>query len=81
VQFSLFGADAAEPVRADLDGLMFGRALWVRNDDQARLSVLVAAGWRGAALVVSSDGVTCPATSSTPRAACAPSARRSVPIS
>jgi hypothetical protein len=51
VQFSLFGADAAEPVRADLDGLMFGRALWVRHDDQARLSVLVAAGWRETALV------------------------------
>ena len=51
MQFSLFGADAAEPQRADLDGLMFGRALWVRHDDQARLSVLVAPGWREAALI------------------------------
>ena len=52
MQFSLFGADAAEPDRADLDGLMFGRALWVRHDDAARLSVLVIPGWREAALIV-----------------------------
>ena len=51
MQFSLFGADAAEPDRADLDGLMFGRALWVRHGDEARLSVLVAASWRETALI------------------------------
>jgi hypothetical protein len=51
VQFSLFGADSAEPDRADLDGLMFGRALWVRHGDEARLSVLVVPGWRETALI------------------------------
>jgi hypothetical protein len=51
VQFSLFGADAAEPERADLDGLMFGRAHWVRHDEAARLSILVIPGWREAALI------------------------------
>jgi hypothetical protein len=52
VQFSLFGADAAEPQRVDLDGLMFGRALWVRHEAEARLSVLVPGGWRETALIV-----------------------------
>ncbi len=57
MQFSLFGAAAIEPSRADLDGLLLAGAQWVRSgspdalDDRARLSVLVGPGWRVDALV------------------------------
>jgi hypothetical protein len=54
VQFSLFGAAAAEPQIADLDGLLFAGGDWVRTDHDAsaRLSVLVQDGWRARALLV-----------------------------
>ena len=62
MQFSLFGAAAIEPSRADLDGLLLSGGQWVRSDtmgasradvpaDRARLSVLVAPGWRPPALL------------------------------
>jgi hypothetical protein len=53
VQFSLFGAAAAEPLVIDLDGLLFAGGDWVRLDHAtaARLSVLVADGWRAEALL------------------------------
>ncbi len=55
MQFSLFGAAAAEPALGDLDGLLVAGALWVRSgngaDDRARLSVLVDAEWRVSALL------------------------------
>jgi hypothetical protein len=52
VQFSLFGAEAADPAVADLDGLLLAGGDWVRTDrnTSARLSVLVAAQWRADAL-------------------------------
>lgn len=52
VQFSLFGAEAADPVIEDLDGLLLAGGDWVRleQDSAARLSVLVADKWRAAAL-------------------------------
>ena len=37
-QFSLFGAAAAEPARADLDGLLLAGGQWVRSPAGARLS-------------------------------------------
>lgn len=48
VQFSLFGAEAADPVLEDLDGLLLAGGAWVRGGDgsAARLSVLVAQRWR-----------------------------------
>ena len=61
MQFSLFGAAAIEPSRADLDGLLLAGAQWVRSggldaaDDRARLSVLVQPGWRVKALVEALD--------------------------
>ena len=53
MQFSLFGAAVAAPTRADLDGLLLAGAQWVRDGaaDTARLSVLVADGWRVEALI------------------------------
>ena len=65
MQFSLFGAAAIAPSRADLDGLLLAGAQWVRagtvrpgseprsvvSDDRARLSVLVEPGWRARALL------------------------------
>jgi hypothetical protein len=53
VQFSLFGAEAAEPVLADLDGLLLAGGDWVRIDQDraARLSILVADRWRADALL------------------------------
>jgi hypothetical protein len=50
VQFSLFGAETAEPQRRDLDGLLLAGAQWVRHAGAARLSVLVEPGWRDDAL-------------------------------
>jgi hypothetical protein len=52
MQYSLFGAEAADPLVADLDGLLLAGGDWVRTakDSAARLSVLVAQDWRAAAL-------------------------------
>ncbi len=52
MQFSLFGAEAAEPQPADLDGLLLAGGDWVRTDrdSMARLSVLVDEQWRADAL-------------------------------
>jgi len=50
MQFSLFGAAAAPPVRADLDGVLLGGGHWVRTAGGARLSVVVADRWRAEAL-------------------------------
>lgn len=49
-QFSLFGAAAADPGRADLDGLLVAGGQWVRSPAGARLSVVVADRWRADAL-------------------------------
>jgi hypothetical protein len=52
VQFSLFGAEAATPTVADLDGLLLAGGDWVREPSgAARLSVLVAGQWRVSALI------------------------------
>jgi hypothetical protein len=53
VQFSLFGAEAADPLLTDLDGLLLAGGDWVRLDQDrlARLSVLVADEWRACALL------------------------------
>ena len=52
VQFSLFGAEAEDPVLTDLDGLVLAGGDWVRTEGNAaaRLSVLVVDPWRAAAL-------------------------------
>ena len=52
VQFSLFGAEAADPLVEDLDGVLLAGGDWVRTDGDAaaRLSVLVTEGWRAEAL-------------------------------
>ena len=52
MQFSLFGAEAADPLIADLDGLLLAGGDWVRTEGhgRARLSVLVADEWRARAL-------------------------------
>lgn len=51
MQFSLFGAEAADPTLEDLDGLLLAGGAWVRGDaGTARLSVLVAQRWRADAL-------------------------------
>jgi hypothetical protein len=69
VQFSLFGAEAADPALVDLDGLVLAGGDWVRTDrgTAARLSVLVADPWRADALCselldrgLSSDTVAAP---------------------
>lgn len=49
-QFSLFGAATAAPALADLDGLLLAGGWWVRQDQSARLSVIVPGQWRAAAL-------------------------------
>lgn len=49
-QFSLFGAEAAAPTLADLDGLLLAGGHWVRSSAGARLSVVVADRWRAEAL-------------------------------
>lgn len=49
-QFSLFGAAAASPSLADLDGVLLAGGHWVRSADTARLSVVVADRWRADAL-------------------------------
>ncbi|HST49033.1 hypothetical protein [Jatrophihabitans sp.] len=52
MQFSLFGAEAADPLVEDLDGVLLAGGDWVRTDGgaAARLSVLVAESWRAEAL-------------------------------
>jgi len=52
VQPSLFGAEAADPVIEDLDGVLLAGGDWVRTDRDAaaRLSILVAEQWRAEAL-------------------------------
>ncbi|UQX88136.1 hypothetical protein M6D93_17865 [Jatrophihabitans telluris] len=52
MQFSLFGAEAAEPTLIDLDGLLLAGGDWVRTDSgtAARLSVLVTEQWRAESL-------------------------------
>jgi hypothetical protein len=50
-QLSLFGATAREPTLSDLEGLLAGNGQVVRRGDTARVSVVVAAGWRADALV------------------------------
>jgi len=45
-QFSLFGAAVAAPTLADLDGVLLAGGWWVRQDENARLSVIVAERWR-----------------------------------
>ena len=47
---SLFSADAREPQLADLDGLLAGSGQVVRRGRQARISIVVAGGWRVSAL-------------------------------
>lgn len=49
-QFSLFGAEAASPDLADLDGILLAGGHWVRSQAGARLSVVVADEWRAQAL-------------------------------
>jgi len=51
LQFSLFGAEAAEPVLDDLDGVLLGGGHWARLGGTARLSIVVADMWRAVALV------------------------------
>jgi hypothetical protein len=50
MQFSLFGAAAAQPSLDDLDGVLLAGGHWVRSADGARLSVVVADRWRADAL-------------------------------
>jgi len=49
-QMSLFSAAAREPRVGDLDGLLAGPGQVVRRGATARISVVVSAGWRVAAL-------------------------------
>lgn len=51
MQFSLFGAEAAEPVLDDLDGVLLGGGHWARLGGTARLSIVVPDRWRAVALV------------------------------
>jgi len=55
VQFSLFGAAAAEPSLADLDGVLLAGGHWVRALGGARLSIVVADRWRADALAEAFD--------------------------
>lgn len=49
-QYSLFGAAAAAPVLADLDGLLLAGGQWARSGTSARLSIVVGDRWRADAL-------------------------------
>jgi hypothetical protein len=51
LQFSLFGAEAAEPVLDDLDGVLLGGGHWARLGGTARLSIVVTDMWRAVAVV------------------------------
>jgi hypothetical protein len=55
MQFSLFGAAAADPSLADLDGVLLAGGHWVRSLGGARLSVVVADEWRAEALAEAFD--------------------------
>ena len=68
-QFSLFGAEAATPELADLDGVLLAGGHWARSTTGARLSVVVADEWRAEALAaaftergVGTDDAIVPAT-------------------
>jgi hypothetical protein len=50
VQFSLFGAAVAEPLLADLDGVLLAGGHWARLGGTARLSIVVPDEWRAYAL-------------------------------
>ena len=50
-QLSLFSAAAREPQVADLEGLLAGSGQVVRRGELARISVVVAGGWRVDALL------------------------------
>ena len=50
-QMSLFSAGAREPQATDLEGLLAGPGQVVRRGSAARISVVVAEGWRVSALV------------------------------
>jgi len=50
MQFSLFGAAAAEPVLDDLDGVLLAGGHWARLGGTARLSIVVPDSWRADAL-------------------------------
>ncbi|HTW21418.1 MAG TPA: hypothetical protein VME70_14545 [Mycobacteriales bacterium] len=49
-QLSLFGASARPPGLDDLEGLLAGNGQLARRADAARISVVVADGWRAAVL-------------------------------
>jgi hypothetical protein len=51
LQLSLFGAEAADPVLDDLDGVLLGGGHWARLGGTARLSIVVPDMWRALALV------------------------------
>ena len=53
MQFSLFGAEAADPAAADLAGVLLAGGWWVRAAGAARLSVVLAAPWRADAIAES----------------------------
>jgi hypothetical protein len=55
MQFSLFGAAAADPSLADLDGVLLAGGHWVRGLGGARLSIVVADVWRAEALAEAFD--------------------------
>jgi hypothetical protein len=58
VQFSLFGAEVAEPILADLAGVVLAGGDWVRAEEDfsvARLSVVVDSPWRVAAMISAFD--------------------------
>jgi hypothetical protein len=56
-QMSLFSAGAREPQIADLEGLLAGPGQVVRRGDSARVSVVVATGWRADALAAEMAGL------------------------
>ena len=56
-QLSLFSAAAREPQIADLEGLLAGPGQVVRRGAAARISVVVARGWRAEVLVAELAGL------------------------
>lgn len=60
MQFSLFGAAAAEPDLADLGGVLLAGGHWVRSAGHARLSIVVADRWRADALAAEFAARSCP---------------------
>jgi hypothetical protein len=51
MQFSLFGAEAADPGLSDLDGILLAGGHWARSGSSARLSIVVADPWRAQAVM------------------------------